>query len=309
MTGPVITVEGLCRRFGAFEAVKEVTFEVARGEIFGYLGANGAGKSTTIRMLCGLLAPTAGRIMVAGIDVKRHPHDARRRIGYMSQKFSLYPDLSVQENLEFFGGAYGLRGATLRERIGTVLQEVGLEAVRNAITGSLAGGWAQRVALANALLHEPEILFLDEPTAGVDPASRRNFLALVRARVARGATVFLTTHYMEEAEYCTRVGIMVDGRLRALDTPTRLKQQLVDGDLLMAWTRRPRELAAALRGHVLDLQPLGNGLRLRVARDKTLHEGLMGLVRHVDPSAVVEPSEPTLEDVFRAAVGTVEEGA
>ena len=299
MSDNVISVTGLGRTFGAFHAVRDVSFSVRRGEIFGYLGANGAGKSTTIRILCGLLAPTSGQAVVAGADVAREPEEVKRRIGYMSQKFSLYPDLTVAENLDFFGGAYGLHGRGLRERIDAVLAEVGLSDRRDALTGSLPGGWQQRVALGNSLLHDPELLFLDEPTAGVDPASRREFLALVRRRVRAGATVFLTTHYLDEAEYCERIGLMAAGRLVALGTSAELKARHVPGRLFLARTSRPAEVRAALvaRPDVLAAQAYGAGVRVRI--DPALAEpALLGLVASVDPAASLEAIEPSLDDVF-----------
>jgi ABC-2 type transport system ATP-binding protein len=231
VTETVIEVERLGRNFGNFRAVDEVSFSVRKGEIFGYLGANGAGKSTTIRILCGLLAPSVGRAVVAGLDVAEDPNGVKRRIGYMSQKFSLYQDLTVQENLEFFGGTYGMCGRALAQRIDAILDEIAMTNVRNELTGRLPGGWMQRVALGNALLHSPDIVFLDEPTAGVDPASRREFLAIVRRRVVAGTTVFLTTHYLDEAEYCERVGLMVSGRLVALGTPEELKAEYAPGEV------------------------------------------------------------------------------
>jgi ABC-2 type transport system ATP-binding protein len=221
---PVIEVRDLRRRFGSFEAVRGVSFTVERGEIFGYLGANGAGKSTTIRILCGLLAPSEGSAIVAGHDVARDPTSVRRSVGYMSQRFSLYPDLTALENLDFFGGAYGLPRRARRERAAGLLAEVGLEPGDRRVTGALPGGLRQRVALAAALLHRPKIVFLDEPTAGVDPEARRNFWRIIRHLAEGGTTVFVTTHYMDEAEYCGRVGLMVDGVLVALDTPAALER-------------------------------------------------------------------------------------
>ena len=303
MADDVITVRDLCRSFGDFQAVRDVSFEVRRGEIFGYLGANGAGKSTTIRMLCGLLAPTKGSAIVADVDVARNPEGVKRRIGYMSQKFSLYPDLTVGENLDFFGGAYGLAGRALRDRISDVLGEVGLADRRNVMTSSLPGGVQQRIALGNAILHDPQILFLDEPTAGVDPGSRREFIALIRRRVARGVTAFLTTHYMDEAEYCDRVGLMVGGRLVALDTPAGLKATHVPGRLFEVRTARPRVVAEALRGSpgLLALQNFGAGLRVRF--DATVADGdLLARVRAADATAGIEPAAPSLDDVFIAVV-------
>ena len=224
MSEPIIAVTDLRRRFGSFEAVRGVSFTVERGEIFGYLGANGAGKSTTIRILCGLLAPSSGRAVVAGHDVARDPTAVRRAVGYMSQKFSLYPDLTALENLDFFGGAYRLPRRARLDRAAALLAEVGLEPGDRRVTGALPGGLRQRVALAAALLHRPTIVFLDEPTAGVDPEARRNFWRIIRGLAEGGTTVFVTTHYMDEAEYCGRVGLMVAGVLVALDTPAALKR-------------------------------------------------------------------------------------
>jgi ABC-2 type transport system ATP-binding protein len=303
----VITVKGLWRSFGDFHAVRDVGFEVRRGEIFGYLGANGAGKSTTIRMLCGLLAPTRGEASVAGVDVARDPEGVKRRIGYMSQKFSLYPDLTVGENLEFFGGAYGLSGRRLAARIDQVLDEVGLKDRRDAMTASLPGGTQQRIALGNAVIHDPSVLFLDEPTAGVDPASRRDFIALVRRRVAAGVTAFLTTHYMDEAEYCDRVGLMAAGRLVALDTPAGLKAAHVPGRVFEVRTTRPRELAAALGagGGLLAAQNYGAGLRVRMDAAAPA-DRVATTVRGIDAAATVDESEASLDDVFHAIVAKEE---
>jgi ABC-2 type transport system ATP-binding protein len=300
-TATILDVRGLGRRFGDFDAVRDVTFQVPAGEIFGYLGANGAGKSTTIRMLCGLLAPTTGTASVLGHDVVRAPEAVKRGIGYMSQRFSLYPDLTVAENLDFFGGAYGLSGRALRGRIDAVVDEAGLAPVRDRLTAALPGGIQQRVALANALLHDPRLLFLDEPTAGVDPAARREFLAIVRRRVRAGATVFLTTHYLDEAEYCRRVGLMVQGRLVALGTPAELKAAHAPGDVWVISTARAADVAQALaeRPGVLGVQPFGAGLRVRTAPGAP---SPAGPVTTADPQAVIEPAQASLEDVFRALV-------
>ena len=213
----------LSRRFGRFTAVDDVSFAVPKGEIFGYLGANGAGKSTTIRMLCGLLAPSAGRAAVAGFDVERDPEGVKASIGYMSQRFSLYLDLPVWENLEFFAGAYGLTGPAFEERAAEVLRLTNLEAERESLTGAMPGGLRQRLALGCAILHEPPIVFLDEPTSGVDPISRRQFWDLIYELSGRGVTIFVTTHYMDEAEYCDRLGLIYRGELIALGTPHALK--------------------------------------------------------------------------------------
>jgi len=239
---PAIVVRDLTRRFGDFTAVDRVSFEVGQGEIFGYLGANGAGKSTTIRMLIGLLVPSAGQASVAGHDVASAPDRVKASIGYMSQRFSLYLDLPVEENLLFFGAAYGLAGRALRRRAGELLERVGLDAQHDATTGDLPGGQRQRLALACALLHQPGIVFLDEPTAGVDPVARRAFWDLIRELARGGTTVFVTTHYLDEAEYCRRIGLMVDGRLVALDTPAGLKRAWVPDRVLVA---RGRGLAAS----------------------------------------------------------------
>ena len=223
--GPVIKCEGLTKRFGAFVAVNAISFEVAAGEIFGFLGANGAGKTTAMRMLCGLLGPTEGAATVAGFDVFRQPELIKQHIGYMSQKFSLYEDLTVRENIRFYGGVYGLKTNVIRQKTDELLQRLGLEAERDTLVGALPLGWKQKLAFSVALLHAPAVVFLDEPTGGVDPITRRQFWDLIYEAAAQGTTVFITTHYMDEAEYCDRVSIMVDGKIEALDTPAGLKQQ------------------------------------------------------------------------------------
>ena len=308
---PIIEAAALTRRFGSFVAVDAVTFEVARGEIFGYLGANGAGKSTTIRMLCGLLAPSGGRALVAGHDVARRPDQVKRSIGYMSQRFSLYLDLTVEENLAFFAGAYGLHGARRRDRIAAALSLAGLDARRGAMTRSLPGGIRQRLALASALLHEPALIFLDEPTAGVDPASRRDFWRLIRQLAAAGTTIFITTHHLDEAEYCDRVGLMVDGRLVALDTPTGLKRTHAPGLTFSLAGVAPREASTALAGapEVLSVQPFGRQVRVRVGPPVSDVAGMAAmLARRGLAGASVEPDEPTLEDVFLALASRAPSG-
>ena len=223
--GPVIRCERLTKRFGPFTAVDDISFAVAPGEIFGFLGANGAGKTTAMRMLCGLLAPTDGAATVAGFDVFQQPELIKQHIGYMSQKFSLYEDLTVRENIRFYGGVYGLKTSVIRAKTDALLQRLGLTAERDTLVGSLPLGWKQKLAFSVALLHEPAVVFLDEPTGGVDPITRRQFWDLMYEAAARGTTVFITTHYMDEAEYCDRVSIMVDGKIDALDTPAGLKRQ------------------------------------------------------------------------------------
>lgn len=222
----VVKVENLTKRFGSFTAVDDVTLDVYRGEIFGFLGPNGAGKSTTIRILCGLLAPTSGRATVGSFDVAQDPESVRRNIGYMSQKFSLYDDLTVEENINFFSGIYGVPKERRVERKHRVLEMAGLTDRRASLTGVLSGGWKQRLALGCAILHEPPILFLDEPTSGVDPLARRAFWDLIYDFSSSGQTVFVTTHYMDEAEYCHRIALMYRGRMVELGSPRELKRNL-----------------------------------------------------------------------------------
>ncbi len=305
MNGPAISAVDLTRRFGGFTAVDRVSFEVERGEIFGYLGANGAGKSTTIRMLTGLLAPTSGEARVAGHDVARAPESVKSSIGYMSQKFSLYLDLPVIENLLFFGGAYGLAGRELRARADALLERTGLSDLAQATTGDLPGGIRQRLALAGAIVHEPAVVFLDEPTAGVDPAARRAFWDLIRELSAAGTTVFVTTHYLDEAEYCRRIGLMVDGRLVALDTPAALKRRWVPDRVLVARGEGLAAAAAALRARegVRGVAPFGAGLHVRVDPARLAAADVAAALGGAGARAVrVEEAEPTLEDVFLAVV-------
>jgi ABC-2 type transport system ATP-binding protein len=305
VSAPAITTRGLTRRFGTFTAVDAVTFEVEQGEIFGYLGANGAGKSTTIRMLTGLLAPTGGEATVAGHDVARDPHAVKGAIGYMSQKFSLYLDLPVSENLLFFGGAYGLSGRALRARADEVLELTGLRDLGDATTGDLPGGIRQRLALACAVLHRPGLVFLDEPTAGVDPVARRGFWKIIRDLAAGGTTVFVTTHYLDEAEYCRRIGLMVDGRLVALDTPAALKRTWVPDRVLVVRGQGLLEAAPALRARdgVRAVAPFGAALHVRVDPALASDADVDGALRGAGARDVkVEPSAPSLEDVFLAVV-------
>lgn len=217
-------MDSLTKVFGSFTAVDRVSFTVGRGEIFGFLGPNGAGKSTTIRMLCGLLASSSGTATVNGFDINRDPESVRQSIGYMSQKFSLYKDLTVAENLAFFGGIYGLEGEHLRERARSAIAMAGLTGVESQLTGTLSGAFQQRLALGCAILHEPRILFLDEPTSGVDPVARRLFWDLIHDLAVRGITILITTHFMDEAEFCGRLGFISSGKLMALDTPAGIKR-------------------------------------------------------------------------------------
>lgn len=224
MSEIVIKADKLTRKFGDFIATNAVTFEVSKGEIFGFLGANGAGKTTAMRMLCGLLAPTSGHAEVAGYDVGTQPEMVKQHIGYMSQKFSLYEDLTVKENFQFYGGVYGLRQNDILQRLHDSLERLQLPGVTNFLVGSLPLGWKQKLSFSLAMLHRPGIVFLDEPTGGVDPITRRQFWDLIYEAAWNGVTIFVTTHYMDEAEYCNRVSIMVDGRIKALDTPENLRK-------------------------------------------------------------------------------------
>ncbi len=223
MKDSVIYADGLTKRFGQFTAVDHISFEVGRGEIFGFLGANGAGKTTAMRMFCGLSIPTSGTGRVAGYDIASQSEEVKRHIGYMSQKFSLYEDLKVWENLRLFGGIYGMRGRELARKSDEMLRDLGFEAERETFVRALPLGWKQKLAFSVAIFHEPKVVFLDEPTGGVDPVTRRQFWELIYRAADRGITVFVTTHYMDEAEYCDRVSIMVDGRIEALDTPRNLR--------------------------------------------------------------------------------------
>ena len=225
MENKAITTDKLTKRFGDFIAVNEISFEVDKGEIFGFLGANGAGKTTAMRMLIGLSKPTAGKASVAGFDVYRQTEKIKKSIGYMSQKFSLYEDLSVQENIDLFGGIYGLQKNTLKQKSQQLLSNLKLEDDKNKLVQSLPLGWKQKLAFSIAIIHNPQIVFLDEPTGGVDPITRRQFWDMIYAAAANSITIFVTTHYMDEAEYCNRVSIMVDGKIEALDSPNNLKKK------------------------------------------------------------------------------------
>ena len=225
MSDKAIITDKLTKKFGDFIAVNEISFEVNKGEIFGFLGANGAGKTTAMRMLIGLSKPTAGKASVAGFDVYHQTEKIKKSIGYMSQKFSLYEDLSVQENIDLFGGIYGLQKNTLKQKSQQLLSDLKLEGDKNKLVQSLPLGWKQKLAFSIAIIHNPQIVFLDEPTGGVDPITRRQFWDMIYAAAANGITIFVTTHYMDEAEYCNRVSIMVDGKIEALDSPNNLKEK------------------------------------------------------------------------------------
>ncbi len=298
---PSVVVESLVKKFGDFTAVDRISFETHPGEIFGFLGPNGAGKSTTIRVLCGLLRPTEGRAQVAGFDVASQAEEIRQNIGYMSQKFSLYNDLRVIENLNFFAGLYSVPRSVLDERIDWALEMAGLEGRESAITGTLSSGWKQRLALGCAVLHRPPIVFLDEPTSGVDPISRRKFWDLIHEMVGRGVTVFVTTHYMDEAEYCNRLALIDRGRIVALGTPTELKQTAMDGELLLVECE-PLGPALDVVQHapdVLDAAVFGSALHVLVPEaDAAMHALETYLPARGIRVGHMEPIRPSLEDVF-----------
>jgi len=311
-TGPAVHIENLVKRFGDFVAVDNVSIDVAPGEIFGFLGPNGAGKSTTIRILCGLLPPTSGRATVGGFDVAKQPEEVKHNIGYMSQKFSLYDDLTVQENIEFFGGVYGVPPDRLPARRDYVLEMAGLTEKRTTMTRLLAGGWKQRLALGCAILHEPPILFLDEPTSGVDPVARRNFWHLIYQLSAAGHTIFVTTHYMDEAEYCHRVALMYGGRIIALGSPAELKTSLGAGHLLNLETSDLLGSMTALEGQpgILDVAVFGGGLHVKVddpgAAIPWIYQALKnkGIAVHTLDSIL-----PSMEDVFVSLIEKEEKAA
>jgi ABC-2 type transport system ATP-binding protein len=300
-SSPAVHIEKLVKRFGDFVAVDNVSIDVAQGEIFGFLGPNGAGKSTTIRILCGLLAPTSGKATVGGYDVATQPEEIKKNIGYMSQKFSLYDDLTVEENIEFFGGVYGVPPEKLRARRDYVLKMAGLEDKRTTMTRLLSGGWKQRLALGCAILHEPPILFLDEPTSGVDPIARRNFWHLIYELSAAGHTVFVTTHYMDEAEYCHRVALMYDGRVIALGSPAELKTSLGAGHLLNLESSDLLRSMAVLEGQpgILDVAVFGGGLHIKVEDPAPAIPEIYRALEQADISVIVLDSiVPSMEDVF-----------
>jgi len=305
--GPAVHIDKLVKRFGDFVAVDNVSIEVARGEIFGFLGPNGAGKSTTIRILCGLLAPTSGRATIGGFDVATQSEMVRQHIGYMSQKFSLYDDLSVEENIEFFGGVYGVSPETLPQRRDYVLRMASLEDKRTVTTRELPGGLKQRLALGCAILHEPPILFLDEPTSGVDPVARRNFWDLIYQLSEAGHTIFVTTHYMDEAEYCHRVALMYAGRVIALGSPTELKQAFGQHHLLMLETSNLLGAMRALQGRkgIVDVAVFGSGLHVKVDDEaRAIEEIRPALAAAGIKVDGLDPIPPSMEDVF---VGLIEE--
>ena len=310
--GWAVEIDDMVKTFGDFVAVDHVSLKIAKGEIFGFLGPNGAGKSTTIRMLCGLLRPTSGRGSVNGFDVASQPEEIRRSIGYMSQKFSLYDDLTVEENIDFFTGIYGVPQALRAERKNYVLEMANLAERRRAMTRTLSGGWKQRLALGCAILHDPPVLFLDEPTSGVDPIARGAFWHLIHDLAETGHTIFVSTHYMDEAEYCHRLALMYKGKVIALGTPAELKRGLTAHTLLNLEATEPLETMRALEGleGVRDVAVFGGGLHVTVddveagsQRIRTALEAKRINVRRL------EEIEPSMEDVFVAMIEAEEKKA
>ena len=298
-------MRNLTRRFGDFVAVDKVSFEVAKGEIFGFLGPNGSGKSTTIRMLTGILAPSSGGGTVAGFEVMTQAEQIKAHIGYMSQKFSLYEELTVEENIDFYGGIYRIPIKTRNERKAWVIEMAGLKDHRHSRTANLSGGWKQRLALGCAVLHEPPVIFLDEPTSGVDPLSRRRFWDLIYELSGKGVTVFVTTHYMEEAEYCDRLGLIHRGELIAIGTPEELKTQLMQDQVLNLQCERPQDAIEMLEAitAVKEVALFGNGLHVVVHNAATashdIREALLAADVRVDR---IESINPSMEDVFVSLV-------
>jgi ABC-2 type transport system ATP-binding protein len=300
-----VKIENLVKTFGAFTAVDHVSLEVEKGEIFGFLGPNGAGKSTTIRMLCGLLRPSSGRASVNGFDAAREPEQIRRSIGYMSQKFSLYDDLTVEENIDFFSGIYGVAKERRAERKDYVLRMAGIAERRRALTATLSGGWKQRLALGCAILHDPPVLFLDEPTSGVDPIARGEFWNLIREMSGTGHTIFVSTHYMDEAEYCHRLALMYRGKVIALGKPAELKAGLATYSIFQLNTGSQLDTMRALEGlpGVHDAAVFGAGLHVTV-EDPAHGETAIREALAARGIAVkrLEKITPSMEDVFVAMI-------
>ena len=300
-----VTVENLEKRFGDFQAVNKVSFQVKRGEIFGFLGPNGAGKSTTIRMLCGILAPTAGKANVIGFDVFREAEQIKSHIGYMSQKFSLYEDLTVEENIDFYSGIYRIPKEDKKTRKDWVIKMSGLEEHRSSLTAILPGGWRQRLALGCALLHKPPVIFLDEPTSGVDPISRRNFWDLIYQLAAEGVTVFVTTHYMDEAEYCDRLAMIYRGELVAIGTPDELKIRYMNADILNLECPDPFKMLQVVTGIsvIKEAALFGRGLHLTVEDSEAAMPMIATALQSQKADYTrLEKIRPSLEDVFVAII-------
>jgi len=305
VTDLAVVVEGLTRIFGDFVAVDHIDLQVATGTVFGFLGPNGAGKSTTIRMLCGILRPTAGRAVVGGLDVARDTDRVKNRIGYMSQKFSLYEDLTVEENLRFFAGIYGVRGAQREARIAWALEMADLKGRERMRTGALAGGWRQRLALGCAVLHEPPILFLDEPTSGVDPASRRDFWDMIGDLAHRGITVFVTTHFMDEAEHCDQLALIYGGRIVATGSPSALKHEHMARALLELESSDLMGAYGVLKGHpaIVSVALFGNALHVVVDDEAAARAAIAAQLATAGVTVRrLDRIEPSLEDAFVAII-------
>ncbi len=296
MSEPVISVHNLTRRFGDFVAVDHINFDVQAGEVVGYLGPNGSGKTTTIRMLLGLLKPSDGNATVLGYDIFKQSEEVRLRVGYMSQKFAIYDDLTTLENLTFYGGVYGI---TDKARIQHTLELVGLKGHESTLTRNLSTGWRQRLSLGIALVHEPKLLFLDEPTSGVDPTARRAFWDLIYGLAETGVTILVTTHYMDEAEYCERVGVMRDGKLLAMDTPTNLKKSIIKGYVWEVYAH-PLERGLEILSEMEGVERVGlAGDYLRVISSEVQEEAMKEQLENAGIEVrKIERGEPTLEDVF-----------
>ncbi len=306
--GVAVRAENLTRRFGEVVAVDHVSFQIREGEIWGLLGPNGAGKSTTVRMLCGILEPTEGTAEVLGLDVRHHPEAVKERVGYMSQRFSLWGDLTVLENLEFYAGVYGLHGAEARRRVCEWLERAGLADRAGDLAATLPGGFRQRLALGCAVLHRPALLFLDEPTSGVDPLSRRDFWELIHSFAEEGTTVVVTTHAMDEAEHCDRLAFLYGGRIIAQGPPAEIKRTRMEGVVLEVQTDRPVEALRAVEGHpsVREAGLHGAALHVTVGAAEAAGELLEFLQAQGVPVSGVLPAVPSLEDVFVSLVETLE---
>jgi len=312
MNGFAVELDDLVKTFGSFVAVDHVSLKVQQGEIFGFLGPNGAGKSTAIRVLCGLLTPTSGRASVAGVDVSVDPERVRRHIGYMSQKFSLYDDLTVEQNIDFFTGMYGVPRERRKQRKDYVLQMANLTERRHSLTATLSGGWKQRLALGCAILHDPPVVFLDEPTSGVDPIARAAFWDLIRDLSRTGHTIFVSTHYMDEAENCHRLALMYRGKVIALGTPAALRSDLGSHSLLRLDTSAPLDTMRAIEQvpGVIDVAIFGGGLHVVVDEPHATIERIRGKLAQLGIEVTrLEQIPPSLEDVFVALIEAEERKA
>lgn len=296
-----VIAEGLTKKFGAFTAVDQVSFKVQKGKVFGFLGPNGAGKSTTIRMLCGLLVPTEGKAMVGGFDIATSPDEVKERIGYMSQRFSLYEDLTVEQNINFYGGIYGLEGGQLEKRKRWAIEMAGLRGKEKMLAHALSGGWRQRLALGCSILHEPPILFLDEPTGGVDPVSRRKFWDLIYDLSHRGVTIFVTTHYMDEAEHCNTIGLIYNGKLIAVGSPTELKHNLDRYAVFEVRCSNPVDAMEMLcsQSWTVETSIFGSAFHVSTLNQPDASEKIQRLLKKEHISITrIEKIIPSLEDVF-----------